>query len=192
MSYDRTALADVVEEFCARTDESDPSNIGPPLQALSGLGRHIRVTAKNGVVVHARATWADDQTGCGTKADFYFNDDSDPSRPKDYRCKTIFDSDYYCDPRHELNEAEPRSAVSWGGAYVFNSQAGCILIEQYATESDSGASSMSRFTSVGNNITDHSFDSITFLGNSSRFGVWDHAEALKYPHVFNLTAIDKA
>ena len=127
-------------------------------------------------MIHVHAAWAEDQTGCAPKAPFNFNDPED-------KCEVTFDADYYCD----IMGGTTNAGLSFGGGFVLKTPSVlCMLIEQYAMW-DPNAKVSGSISAGDGTVSGGKFENITIAGNDTRFGIWDHAEAAKYPHLFNLT-----
>ena len=172
VGYGRQIAASAVDEFC-----NGPNP--PVLEADSVDGLHTIYSDGDRTSIHLRAAWAEDQTGCADKARFDFNN------PEDNKCRVTFDADYFCNVGGDTGE----EGESFGGGFVLKTPSGlCMLIEQYATWDLSGGTRMSGSMSASDGTARGSvLDNITITGNDTRFGVWDHAEAARYPHLFNLT-----
>lgn len=131
--------------------------------------------------MYATASWAPNQSGCGTEEDFPFNENSD-------ECLDGWSTDFYC-----VNE-DGDETTSYGGGYVLEPPGGgCILIELYATSS----SSKKRLI-IESDPKPFSVDTITarvFNASNWRNGtisVWpvsNDTSKINKAHLFNASAI---
>ncbi|KAH8800836.1 hypothetical protein F5884DRAFT_808987 [Xylogone sp. PMI_703] len=111
VSFTETQAKDVVESFCSDNYVLEPSNTYGQVNELAGDGYSVVVSA----------SWAPDQTSCGTMQPAQLDD-------AEGLCYDAWDTDFFCD-----NETG-NETTSYGGAYVLvlPDASGCILLSLYA------------------------------------------------------------
>jgi hypothetical protein len=173
VQFSQSDAQTVVSSFCSENYVLEPGN-------TYGFAEGDE---QSGYTVIAAASWAQDQTGCGTETNFPFNANSD-------ECLDGWSTDFYC-----TNE-DGSETTSYGGAYVLEppGNGGCILISLYAY-STSGSKRWLSFRGVGdspghvvyNSTAGHT--NITALRqNATAPSVWpvsDDLSQVQGKHLFN-------
>ena len=127
VEFTQSDAQNAVSAFCSENYVLEPGN-------TYGFAEGYDAT---GYTVIAAASWALDQTGCGTEQDFPFNENSD-------ECLDGWSTDFYC------GDEGGSETTSYGGAYVLEppGSVGCILISLYAYSTSSSKRGLS-FRGVG-------------------------------------------
>ncbi|QGA18027.1 hypothetical protein EYB26_005705 [Talaromyces marneffei] len=110
-SFTQDQAQTVVKSFCGNNYVLDPSNTYGFVNELSG-----------DPAVIVSASWAHDQSGCGTEESWSF---AGSSLQYDL-CLNAWSTDYFCENEYA------NAATSYDGGYVYNTGDGCILLKLYA------------------------------------------------------------
>lgn len=158
VQFTETDAQDVISSFCSQNYVLEPDN---PTGFAEGY-------EQDGYTVVAAASWAADQTGCGTEADFPFNANSD-------ECLEGWSTDFYC------VDEDSSASTSYGGAYVLEppGNVGCILISlnAYSTSSSKRASWL---TGPGTNL-----DPVVYNSTADQLNGTALQQSATAPHIWS-------
>ncbi|KAK4565366.1 hypothetical protein LTR86_003983 [Recurvomyces mirabilis] len=120
VSYDISDSGIGAASFCERHPVLDPASSDPIVESVDD--------GTTAITIWSQARWAPVQSGCGTKASYYFNPSStDQNSDTEIACEDYFTADYLC-----VDHTGGTGSSGLGGGYVMNTGKGCIEITQYA------------------------------------------------------------